>query len=167
MPTGVYVRKTKPILDRFWDKVNKTDTCWEWTAPLNASGYGVLAFRKPKGWGYVFAHRFAFEALVSEIPPNMCVCHKCDNRKCVNPDHLFLGTQAENTADRDNKGRHVALKGENHGCAYLNEDTVREIIQVYASGNYTQKELGLKFGTTTWNIHRIVKRKTWKHLKVA
>ena len=89
-------------MQRFFDKINKTDNCWLWTAAMRG-GYGVI---KIKGKG-VSAHRLSYEIHKGPIENGLLVCHKCDNRKCVNPDHLFLGTQSDNMIDCSKKGRLV------------------------------------------------------------
>lgn len=90
---------------RFWGKVNKTPNCWLWTGPQLNSGYGVYYGASP--WDSVPAHRVSWILEHGTIPPGMCICHKCDVRLCVNPDHLFLGTYADNIHDMQNKGRMV------------------------------------------------------------
>jgi hypothetical protein len=107
------------------------------------------------------AHRLSWELHYGKIEVGMCVCHRCDNKHCVNPDHLFLGTSAENTADMDAKGRRKAVKGSMHGWSKVDEDEIRQILIIKDN---TQKQIGDMFGLTQHSISRIKARKTWTHV---
>ena len=108
-------------MQRFWDKVEKTDGCWVWTASKNRQGYGYFRFdgkmRK--------AHRMAWLFAIGEIPEGMMVCHSCDNPSCVNPEHLWLGTGQDNMDDMNTKGRHGFTKRTHclNGHEYDEENT--------------------------------------------
>ena len=91
----------EPLLERFWNKVQVTDGCWEWQEGLSTGGYGKFWV----GNETVPAHRFAWEVSQGPIPDGLFVCHHCDNRKCVRPDHLWLGTSYDNMVDCVEKGR--------------------------------------------------------------
>jgi hypothetical protein len=88
---------------RFWAKVEKTEKCWEWTAALHETGYGIFGIG---GKRVDRAHRISWRMHFGEIPKGMIICHRCDNPRCVRPDHLFVGTYADNTRDCMEKGRH-------------------------------------------------------------
>lgn len=92
------------VLDRFLSKINKTDTCWLWTATKNHRGYGQFVYGKSA----IQAHRFSYMIFCGPIPDGIFVCHACDVRECVNPEHLWLGTAQENTQDSMRKGRFTA-----------------------------------------------------------
>ena len=99
--------KLTPLADRFWARVEKGENCWEWTG-ATAVGYGYLGLGRRED-GIAGAHRISWQLHYGEIPPGMDVCHHCDNRKCVRPDHLFLGTRRQNMQDASRKGRLATL----------------------------------------------------------
>lgn len=94
-------------MERFWSKVRKSDGCWEWTASVNAKGYGRFGVTSRH---IVAAHRFAYELVVGPIPDDQWVLHRCDNPRCVRPDHLFTGSPLDNSTDMVSKGRGSAQR---------------------------------------------------------
>jgi hypothetical protein len=159
-------RPKQPEADRFWSKVRPEPggECWLWTGRLDRDGYGqfhrtyVLAERKAKP---IPAHRWAWESHFGPIPDGLLVCHKCDVPACVNPAHLFLGTQLDNRRDCKSKCR--TARGTGHGLVKLNDDKVREIRARYAAGE-RQRALAGEFGVVQTMISSIVRRKTWTHI---
>jgi hypothetical protein len=154
------------ISQRFWSKVAIPDggnaglECWEWTASQQGTGYGQIndtRRRKP-----MTAHRVAYEQFYGPIPAGLFVCHKCDNKLCVNPLHLFVGTVADNAADAVSKGRHA--HGERHPGARLTEHQAREIFREYRAGGISQSQLAAKYGTTRGSVQQIHRGSTWTHV---
>ena len=103
----------------FWNSVNKTNSCWLWTGPISTNGYGLFCFNSK----ITRAHRFSFTISKGEIPKDKIICHKCDIPLCVNPDHLWLGTHADNTADKMKKGRFVNSNMQKQFCCRGHEFT--------------------------------------------
>lgn len=148
------------FVSRLWSKVNiKGDTdCWEWLAGKDRDGYGKL---KVDGEDRI-AHRLVWELCYGHIPEGMNICHRCDNPGCVNPVHLFMGTQAENLADMISKNRHA--KGEKCHIAKLTAVEVALIREEYTGGGISQTALGDKYGVARTTVGGIVRRETWVHL---
>jgi hypothetical protein len=107
--------------DRFWGKVKKTDGCWVWTAGRDNWGYGQFNRKTPKGWQPIKAHRWAW--IERNGQTELCLLHRCDNRVCVRPDHLFTGTRRDNALDRDAKGRTFNGNAKRTHCIHSHEFT--------------------------------------------
>lgn len=138
------------IRDRFMAKVAKGDDCWEWIGNRTAGGRGVMRINKV----VYYAYRVAYVLEVGPLPAGMCVCHSCDNPSCVRPDHLFLGTHADNMRDMAAKGRagRVRIEGERHHNAHTSDADVRRAREMYAAGGISQKALAELFGVTQTTI---------------
>lgn len=136
--------------------------CWEWEGCLDAYGYGVLSHK-----GKVLkAHRLAYEVHYAEPLSEMHCLHKCDNRKCVNPNHLFAGTNADNVRDKVEKGRCYTgkQKGEKNGHSKLTDSQVVEIRNLHRTGGYTTYRLAKMYGVHRSTISYIINNKTYTHL---
>lgn len=133
----------------FWERVSGTNTpesCWEWTGPVSADGYGIVE-RETDDGHFNRAHRFAYYLTHGVIPPGMCVCHRCDNPRCVNPAHLFLGSARENNADRARKGRTGVNRGEAHHNAKFADAEVPRIWARLLAGE-SQASIAREYGVT-------------------
>lgn len=146
--------------ERFRSRVaiSAPNECWEWKAGRFATGYGCIKF----GDQAYYASRVAYFLATGVQPAALDVCHRCDNPACCNPRHLFLGTDAENMAGRDGKGRQVAPTGEAHGRAKLTERDVQAIRCQLRLGR-AQAAIGREFGVTGRNVGLIAGGKTWRH----
>jgi hypothetical protein len=166
------MRHITSIEERFWRSVNKdgVNGCWEWMRPPDSSGYGQIEIGRRTERGTIRVHRLSWEIHHGIIPEGQWVLHKCDNRICVNPSHLFLGDNLANMMDMNQKGRHGGPKGTQVHTCKLSEQKVLEILTEYNS-------LKEKFGWVSKNCHRfgisrialslVVNRKMWKWVVFA
>ena len=142
-------------------RVEKTAGCWEWRGRRH-QGYGVYTIQNvPRK-----AHRLLYLLEKGPIPKGMFVCHTCDNRGCVNPDHLYVGTHADNTRDAIERKRFRGgtARGARHANTRLTEDQVKEIRAAYAAGGVSQPQLARKYALSTGTISCIIYRRCWKHV---
>ena len=172
---------------RFWSKVRKLSTCWEWISGKHPYGYGMMRFRHSKE----LAHRVSWVIHNGAIRNNLCVLHRCDNPSCVRPSHLFLGTRTDNAIDRVRKGRSACgdthssrthpervARGLRHGSrthpervacgericsSKLTESAVVEILALKHSG-VRAKVVAQGFGVHSGSIYYLWAGKTWKHI---
>ena len=146
------------LRERFEIYTRRTEGCWEWTGYRDSNGYGRLNVSgRP-----ILASRTSYLLHYGNIPGGSYVCHKCDNPACVNPEHLFLGTQADNVADMHAKGRQRkrGIPGMSHHAAKLTDDIVRHIRSSDASDAALSKELGVSRAT----VHAVRNNRTWTHV---
>lgn len=145
---------------RFEAKVARGEGCWEWQASCAGKGYGQM--KLPKQRRQEYAHRLAYLIYVGPIPPKAEVCHTCDNPRCCNPEHLFLGTSHDNHVDMVKKDRH--LSGERNGNSVLSEEEVRQIRACLKAG-IVQSKIASMFGVSQITVSRINTGARWAHLK--
>ncbi len=156
---GCVNKRTRTIEERFWSFVDKksSDKCWNWTGYCTKGGYGQFNTNGKM----ITAHRFSWILHNSKISKNeQCVLHHCDNPKCVNPNHLWIGTQIENILDMKKKNRQAKLKGEDNGNAKLTLDQVKQIREL--KGKLLLKEIAQLFNVKVSAISKIHLNKTWK-----
>jgi predicted ribonuclease toxin of YeeF-YezG toxin-antitoxin module len=173
------VRRRRPLVERFWSNVDRSGgdkACWIWTAGKSGDGYGGFRVGKIQ----TTAHRYAWILTNGPVPDGLFVCHDCpggDNPACVNPAHMFLGTNGDNQRDASAKGMlshgddhnsrrnpESLKRGEENKQSKLTAEQVRSIRTEYASGTTTQDELARKYHVVRNAIWMIVKRKTWAHV---
>jgi hypothetical protein len=148
---------------RFWSKVAITadiTKCWIWGASKNKKGYGHFGFN-----GRMYqAHRFAYKLYYGDYDEILQCLHKCDNPSCVNPNHLWLGTNTDNVLDMVAKGRNKYCKGEKNGNSKLTEKDVIEIRNIYSTGSHSFRSLAKMYGIHNSVVGDIVNRNNWKNL---
>lgn len=141
----------------FESNYEKSKGCWEWKGCLNHGGYGKYGSKR-------LAHRISYENTYGPIPKGLQVCHTCDNRKCVNPAHLFLGTIGDNLKDMTDKGRRA--KGSQIGTSILNENMVLEIRKMRLSGKKYQ-DISDYFGISWDLVGKICRNEQWQHVALG
>jgi hypothetical protein len=145
------LRVTRPLMERFWEKVNRRgpDECWEWMGSRNGAGYGKIG----KSGNSRYAHRISYEMAYGAIPGDLYVCHRCDNPSCVNPNHLFAGSCLDNVLDMIRKGRSPHEK-----LAFLDIEAME---QMRVDG-YSYRSIGAQFKISESGVRKIAKRYDWR-----
>jgi len=184
--------RTRGTLEgRFWSKVDKTEDCWLWTGRPDRDGYGRLRYHDGDRWTTRQSHRISYEIHVGLVPPGLCVLHHCDNPPCVNPDHLHLGTIADNNNECKQRGRTACgdkngsrtcpgsmPRGDAHWMrrtpwrvprgslranSKLDESSVA-MIRAACKLGAKRKDLAARFGVCPSTITWITTGKMWKHV---
>ncbi|KKL71819.1 hypothetical protein LCGC14_2091100 [marine sediment metagenome] len=151
---------TENLLQRFWKKVDKSDDCWNWQASTRM-GYGAFKID-----GAVWeAHRLVWLFQHGGIAAGNYVCHICDNRRCVRPDHLFLGTAKDNHADMVQKGRQIIIRGEEQGNTVLSNAIVREIWRIRRSMGWGSRRIGRVLDVSHAAVEAVLSGRSWKHVR--
>jgi hypothetical protein len=158
----------KTLQERLLQRILIVGDCWMWTGRLSKKGYGSMRVSGRR----TRVHRASYELYKGPVPDGLFICHQCDNPACVNPDHLFAGTNSDNLQDAANKGRlsyqrntENFMRGTGHKQSRLTEDHVRDMRSLYAEEGLSVNELGARFGISHVQAYRIVKRIHWKHLE--
>lgn len=153
--------------DKFFEKVQRPpndDHCFIWVGTKTTDGYGQMYFRdmKMNRDRSLYAHRVSYMLHKGEIPPGKVIRHLCNNRLCVNPKHLLVGTHQDNVRDRCKSGR--SARGEGNGRSRLSVYEILSIRNLYSSGTFTYKSLSKLFGVDASTIGLIVRGDRWKHV---
>lgn len=169
------VDKQGPLPDQTHPSYQGLDPCWIWKGALNRKGYGQRGLNGK----LVYTHRFAWLLFHGDIPEEMKVLHRCDCRNCVNPSHLFIGTDKDNARDREEKGRgaqptgdasgkrlnpEACARGNSNGRAKLSEADIREMRSKYAKGGWSHQQIADAYGIDKSQAGRIIRRQFWKHV---
>jgi len=147
-------RWTKTPKERLLSRIEKQDSgCWKWIGTKNKKGYGMMVYK-----GRIHAsHRVSWQEFYGEIPEGMLICHKCDNPSCVNPDHLFVGSNQDNMDDMKQKGRASKSKDKQKSRRKISREKELEIIERYKTSNVTQKSLANEFGIALNHVRRLTR----------
>ena len=158
------IKNATPMVVRLFARVDidNDSGCWNWRGHKTGDGYGVLNIDRK----LVRTHRISYEIHFGPIPEGMQVCHKCDNRACANPDHFFLGTNADNMADKVAKGRQSSAGGAKGITHPLSKLTDEDIIAIRAAKGVSQRRLAAQFGVSQVNICFILSGRAWAHIQV-
>lgn len=165
----------RDLAARFEQYVKKSRGCWEWGGGIRKDGYGQIAIDGHQA----LTHRVSWSLAFGVIPSGMCVLHRCDNRRCVKPSHLWLGSKGDNNRDREAKGRgnHASgeahgrhtkpertARGERQGSAKLTVDIVRRVRLSYKRGVRGYREVAREFNILWPTVKDVVTRRSWKHI---
>lgn len=161
-----------PLKERFEKYVQESDGCWPWIGARTGKGYGAFSVPSPSGRPRLMvASRVSYEIYVGPIPPRLFVCHRCDNRECVRPDHLFLGTHQDNMDDKRAKGREShygpSFSGEKHPMATLTDAQASEMRTLFDGGGWQQSALAQRFGVSKRVVYGVVRNETFRHLPLC
>ena len=154
-------------VNRYWSRVLKTEGCWMFQGKPKRKGHKVMALKTQRGWVITHANRVAWFLQNGPIPSGMIVCHNCpggDNPACVNPEHLFLGTDGHNVLDMERKGRGRHPRGEQRSNCKLQEIIVRSILIDFLSNGFRQRDLVKKYGYSKPTIWQICHGRSWTHV---